>query len=386
MSKFHLNRDYLNNKTIFGGFLGITSAICYSIIPFLLFFIKKNSSISASELILVLIFSNYLNELISWICLSYICNFSNIRKKTLNISKTSFIIGLWFHWAFFSVFTGLSYTLKSILKKDILLMMVIGILSGPVAMILIMFSSSYLLPNSNTLPNVLLNISPLFAYIGTKVIFKDKISLVSKIGIFITIGSVFIMSITYIFLSNFILWKLILAIILSTFAGLTYGLTALINDYLLHKEKQTINSNDIILLKTGFSFIVGLVIFLPAASSVMGKNITYLWNGHYNFLIKNFGTYYYLLISGLVIVGARLFWFNCSQVLDSNLSAAVLLSSLLWTPLLQIILSKIFPSLNLGEVKWFYWIFAVMIMAGLTIQIFHKKITKFLKIYYLKSR
>lgn len=369
------------NPLIKGNIYGIISALFYSITPLFIFFFLDNIFITIIYSILLIIWQ----EFISWIFIIVIYKYQKItfflnKKYSLYWIIINFYIWIWIEIKFF-----FKFFLQKIKNKDIWILGIIGIISGPFSMILILLSEILLNKNA-TLSNILINTSPIYCLLITKSIFKEKISNFEIFSLFLIFFCIIGMIIQYSILES-ITTKKIIGIILAILTAILFAIEGLLSDYWMHNNMHIYQFNDqkIVLIKSFFSWTTMLFLILPLILTINYKLNIYDWQ-NIKLYINNFHKKILLiLISSIIFAIGRFLFFKSINLTNSVYGLMTQFTMLLWTPILQWLFNKFFPKINIEIIKWYYWLWTILILFGLLLLIFNKQIYYLLK-QYLKTK
>lgn len=359
------------------GGVGVLGAIFYSLTPLFVFFFKG----SQIETIYA-IFLATIQELMSFVLVAIIIGFQKWKEQLDQKNK-------WMNYTViipggYIVFMGLYSATRNVINKlrhaQIWIMSLVGLLAGPISMALLMISALYL--NDGTLGNIILNTAPIYCMILSRFILKDKINKTALVGIIITSLFTFGMLFNYFFIRSEYNWKLIMGVCLSFVAALCYAFEGLVSDYFLHNDKVSLNNEEVVIIKSFFSFWVMLIIALPVIS-VIDTQPAYTGWKLFKTSFDEFGWVAILAyLSGIVMGTGRLCFFKTVHLSTGTYALATQLTMLIWTPVLQIIGNALIPKIETDPLAWYYWVWSGAILLSLTLVTFNQQINT----WYLKKK
>ncbi|WP_381414985.1 hypothetical protein NPX79_03120 [Spiroplasma endosymbiont of Anurida maritima] len=376
---FQLNRSYKSKDIIFGNFFGISAGFFYSLSPLFIFFFTVDPSTAFIFAFIIAIFQ----EFMSWILTVFLYGFEKGIKRFKEKDKLFVIlifsgIGILIFAFIYGIIKSIKDLVGNMRYKSSWIMMFVGLLSGPISMAFLMVAIPFL-NNSSELSNSILNTAPIYCLLAARILFKDKLTNVSLVAILFTTLFTVGMILNYIFVSDINITNLFIGMALGLAGALLYALEGVVGDYLINTKKvHALTTKELITLKGFTGTILMLVIVTPLASLIDGQNITFGWN----VLGKTFGSkpveVIMLFLAGMANAVARVFFYKSVKKTNGTFTLSALLTMLLWTPILQMIGNAFLSDINISAIPWFYWIWATLIFAGLTVLTFSSYIQKYL--------
>ncbi|AHF57884.1 DMT family transporter [Spiroplasma eriocheiris] len=252
---------------------------------------------------------------------------------------------------------------KMLRHKETWLIVLYGLLGGPVAMVFFQLSVMLTITaaggNDGTVPGLLLNLNVILAVIGSVIFFRAKQSKYTWTALIISTALIIGMAINFA-IDKGLTWQSVGGMCLALITAFLYAIEAVGMYQLMRVSKINFSNQATVSIKTGTSAIIMVVLGTPLAAVASHQGFAYGY-----VIFQNFQYYNYALIfiAGGILMGfSRMLFYSALRNAGATYTTVTQLLMFFWTPILQYIFIAAKAPQKIEEPTWYYWVYVIPII------------------------